>query len=279
MKFKIAFLIILSIFGISTCYSQETDSSNVIFDTVYVESAPVIITETVFISEPPKIKKHNNKYFFDIKLMEGVYTKNSISSSKSSFSLQNSYSSSITFGKEIGHFLINIGVGFKGLSVQNQSDSLYNLYGQKTVQILDTLDVYYQLANGVSTPKYVTQLVNKIEPYSYQKDSTSNQVSYLKYLEIPLSLGYKMTKANFTFEPSVGILSSILLATPSELKVLNAKSYFSLTGAMSVLYKLTDFISVGCSYHFQNNINSLLKDSTDKIASNNIGFNFRYTFK
>lgn len=279
MKFKITFLILLPVFGISTCYSQETDSSNVIFDTVYVESAPVVITETVYITEPPKIKKHNNKYFFDIKLMEGVYTKNSISTSKSSFSLQNSYSTSITFGKEIGYFLMNLGLGFKGLSVQNQSDSLYDLYGQKTVQRLDTVDVYYQLVNGISTPKYVTQLVNKIEPYSYQKDSTSKKVSYLKYLEIPISLGYKISKANFTFEPSVGILSSILLDSPSELKLLNAKSYLSLTVALTVLYKFTDFISVGCCYHYQNNITSLFKESKTTIASNNIGFNLRYTFK
>lgn len=276
MKFKFVFIVLLSIIFFQPCFSQQTDSTNMIFDTVYVESAPVVITETVYISEPATQTKKPNNYFLELKLAEGFYTNNQIQSTNSKFSIQNSYSSTISFGKTLGHFSVTTGIGFKGLSIQNQSDSLYNLFGQKTNQIVDTVDVYYQIVNGISTPKYVTQLVNKIEPYSYQKDSINKSVSYLKYLEIPLIINYSITKNKFAFEPSVGLLGSILISSPSELKVLNATSYCSLLGGISVLYKLTKSLSIGCSYQFQNNITNIIKTDNIKIANNNVGVNLKY---
>lgn len=276
MKFKVVFIVLLSIIFFQPCFSQQTDSTNMIFDTVYVESAPVVITETVYISELPSKTKRTNNYFLELKLAEGFYANNQIQTIDSKFSLQNSYSSTISFGKTFGHFSVTTGFGFKGLSINNQSDSLYNLYSQKTNLIVDTVDVYYQVVNGVSTPKYVTQLVNKIEPYTYQKDSINKSVSYLKYLEIPLVINYSIAKNKFAFEPSVGLLSSILISSPSELKVLNASNYFSLLGGISVLYKLTKSLSIGCSYQFQNNITNIIKTDNIKIVNNNVGINLRY---
>lgn len=160
---------------------------------------------------------------------------------------------------EISKFTYKIGVNYSEVGENFNYTTLNSNYTIKS----DTLDRYYKIVNGQQTWFYVI------------KNTTINQIDTLqqsiknsyKYIEIPISLGYKINSNKLYFLPSISLVSAFLfdnkaktyepnnlLVIDIEKKMLN-KFVLYYSASFDVGYEFNQNIGIFLSPYFKRNIN------------------------
>ena len=273
---KYIFFLFFSVF-IQFAFAQ-TDSSNVILDTVYVESEPVVITETVYITDLPK-EKSKQDFFIDFNINNNFFL-NNLSDNQNKVNFQNSYSFNLNIGKSFNKISLKVGLGLTSTQIQQTLQSKYDYNGYRSSQIIDTIDVYYQIVNSVNTPIYVTQLLNKIEPFSSKKDTIIVLNNVLRFIDIPVFTSYLITKGKFVLEPSLGFVTSFLISSSynNEANLLTFNHFIKGSAGLSLLYKITEKFALGAQYQLQRNLTNMIKNETFKTSSSQYGLSLKYLF-
>lgn len=269
---KYIFFLFLSVFC-QFAFAQ-TDSTNVILDTVYVESEPVVITETVYISDLPK-EKPKQAFFIDFNINNNFFH-NKFIKNQLNVNFQNSYSFNLNIAKTFNKITLKVGLGLTSTQIQQTLQSKYDYNGYKSTQAIDTIDIYYQIVNSVNTPIYVTQLLNKIEPYSSINDTLIVLNKVLRFIDFPVFTSYLITKGKFVLEPSLGFITSVLIN--NETNSIKFNHYIKGSAGLSLLYKITEKLALGTQYQLQRNLTNMIKNETFKTSSSQYGFSLKYLF-
>lgn len=180
-------------------------------DTVYEYGSPVIIKKKVFLEAEEVVKPRT--WFLSIGGGLG-----SIASQNHNDSIRLSFGKAsqleMTLRKAFGKFEIGTGIAFLSTQAKTLYQHSYWLDKERNIVINDTLDVYYEVVNGDSIPVYIVEPKPGVEWYRETMDTTYARSSTVYYLQVPLSVSYRMAWKSWYMSPGFGVLVSIPLRKP-----------------------------------------------------------------
>jgi len=266
---KIVFLFLFLVL-VKNVFAQ-TDSTQTIIDTVFVDVAPVIVKKTVIVEiETPQNKK---KWFLSV---NGLHTL-PIFHSNNQFKFKNGISGLFSIGYKFKKVGLSVGLGYTLLNTNSLNNNTYSFTGKRNITVLDTVDIYYQFVNGIKTPRFVTQTISKTENYTYLKDTLVAKSYKYYYLELPLTLSYFIEKNKMVYSSEFVTNISILTSKHSQSADYNLKSYYlSIQLGGNLSYQLSEKMIIGFSYHLQQNLTSILNYNNLFFSNQRIGLNIRY---
>lgn len=278
MKLKFIFTILVIFQFFSYIYAQ-TDTTNVIYDTVVVKEAPLIIHKTVYIPDTTKILI-SKTWILGLNFAKHLFqqqTKNDYKLSYDDF-----YTPQIYVGKKIGKTIFTLGFSYKTLNAICLYNGTYTLQGKRNVSIIDTIDVYYKNINGVNTPQYVTEIKNINEYYNYKRDTVISGNVSAKYIDLPIQISYQFQFKNIILSPNVGLTSSFLVNNPSILSENNnikfQNTYLTANAGFKIGYVISNAFIFGIKGEVNKNVTSVLHNSNVNYFTQTYSVDIQYIF-
>ncbi len=210
-KNKVFLYQIISLFILSTIRFSaiaQTEES----DTIYIQAAPLVIKQTYYL---PHNSKRNNQspWFVAAGIGLGNNFSNLINSDTISVDKKSFTNPSLSIGQQIGNWSVSIGLSYLTTTLSSQNHTHNRTNRERTYTVIDTLDIYYQTTNGVTSTYYVTEDRTVTETYTVSKDSSYSFSRRVNYIQIPIIVGYKLGKNKWYVNPSIGIIPSFSLST------------------------------------------------------------------
>lgn len=278
MRYLFAILLLSSSLFCNDVFAQ-TDSSAVIYDTVVVKEAPVIIQKTVYIPDTSKTMV-SKKWILGINLAKQVFQNQAGNDYKLAF--DNFYSPQMYVGKAFGKTILTLGLSYKSINANYLYNGSYNLQGKRLVSIIDTIDVYYKNVNGVITPQYVTETKNINEYYTFKRDTIFSGNLTAKYIDLPLQIGYQFQYKNIVLLPNIGLTTSLLINNATLLAQNNKtsfnKTYLSANAGFKVGYSISNTFILGIKGEINKNITNVLNTDIVNFYTQSYSADIQYLF-
>lgn len=233
--------ILFFIFIFCTLFSiAQSDSNTVIIDTVYQYEAPVVIKKEIYL---PSIDTNSPKnWLFGL----GVGLNQQLKSQPND-SLTLKWESAtfmeVLLKRRFRQIELSLGLSFFQVKTKASLIQQYDIQRQRMVQTTDTLDVYYQIVNGTSTPVYVTEQKTITESYKETKDTLKTTAASTQYLQIPLRVSYQFKWKSWYMSPGLGLMANIPLQNKGFVKeIAESKPNIALFGSvhLAIGKKLTN---------------------------------------
>lgn len=278
MKLKFIFTILVIFQFFNNIYAQ-IDTTNVIYDTVVVKEAPLIIHKTVYIPDTTKILI-SKKWIIGLNFAKHLFQQQTKNEYKLSF--DDFYNPQIYVGKIIGKTIFTFGVSFKTLNASYLYNRTYTLQGKRNVSIIDTIDIYYKNINGVNTPQYVTEIKNINEYYNYKLDTVISGNVSAKYIDLPIQVGCQLQFKNLVVIPNVGLTASFLVNNPSILSqnnnIIFQNCYLSANAGFKIGYVIRNAFIFGIKGEVNKNMTSVLHNNNVNYFTQTYSIDIQYLF-
>lgn len=281
--------------------NSQAQDFRVKYDTVYVTTHDTIIQtdtvsvrDTIIVRDTVYMKKaikkpykdgaifrnttlsdiQNKKYYFEIFAGPGFETNTFTGSNselvdlyESAYENIPSIEAGITAGRHFGSFLLEAGLGIR--QVREDFSYTYSVPSDAYYEI-DTVDSYYTIENQDTTWYYVTDSTLQTEP---GKDENYSNRNYYTYLNIPITVGYKLAVGNVITHLKMGIVNDLLIGSggyyikDSELNPVGDYaeldlSPYMLSGTLSLgaVYYINHFSAVSIDLKYRKTFNPVFED-------------------
>ncbi len=201
--------ILFFIFIFCTFFSiAQSDSNTVIIDTVYQYEAPVVIKKEIYLPSTDTNSQKNWLVGLGIGLSQQL-------KSQPNDSLTLKWESAtfmeVLLKRRFRQIELSLGLSFFQVKTKAILIQQYDIQRQRMVQTTDTLDVYYQIVNGTSTPVYVTEQKTITESYKETNDTLKTTSTSIQYLQIPIRIAYQLKWKSWYMSPGLGLMANIPL--------------------------------------------------------------------
>lgn len=276
----IKFVTILIFFGFlyfDSFGQTQTDSTEHVSDTIVYVPDTVIIKKTVYLPKSKRQRKDTLSWYAGLGYN---YGQSFISPNPSKISYNSISAVSIYVGKKSKNLYTDIGVGLLNLNASVSYKSTLTRQGQTTKLVTDTIDIYYQLQNGILLPNYVTETKNVTNVYTYQQDSAYSHKLRLVYLQIPINITYFVSISKFKLGPSIGIKPSFLLTDINKFSHTSTIHTFLMYGnaGLNVAYQFSKQFMFETSINHQFTLSRNTDDAIGTLPFQNIGIAAKYFF-
>lgn len=199
---------ILSLSFLGTYAQNDSISSRI--DTVYQFGPPVIIKKKIVVQEESEPVKH--PWYLGVGAGLGqILTKtqnDSITLIWAQFPIVEA-----EFRKGFKHLELSIAFSVFTTKTKSNLKQQYSVDRERIVTKTDTIDVYYEIVKGVSTPVYLTETHPVVEPYREYRDTIHTSTSSQTFIVVPLRCAYHLVWKAWYLNPGVGITANLPIGT------------------------------------------------------------------
>ena len=205
---KIYSLIFLSFLLIALNACGQTDTTDGGVDTVYIKGDPVVIKSEFYL--PETYSRDSAKWLIAAGFGAG---KNFASLNGNNFEINSRgfFNYFIEAGRKYKQWTFTAGLGYLGSQGSLHYHSKYNFDWHEQTTKTDTIDVYDQIVQGISTRYYVTERKDTMIKHQEVKDTTLHYSYKQNYLLIPLKITHILSKEKWFISSGIGIAPSISL--------------------------------------------------------------------
>jgi len=248
-------------------------------DTVIIVREPLIINKKIFIEEPEIIipKKYFTSLYFGIELPKYQILEKANSIFKPSIHEKNYYHFGIDAHRDYKRW--SVGVGIQLMYARERIQYQWSVLRNENITFLenDTLDIYTvrNPSNQLDTTVYVIEQVQKSKEVSEVENKSVQQNNKMFYLEIPISIRYKLIDKKIKTSIVLGIISGVMLGGNAQHLQPNAEELWSLQKAsltkitasymlgLEMAYALSVTNSVFIASSYRNDIFSVTNSSAE----------------
>lgn len=247
--FRITFIFILASLA---CLAQQ---DSLYTDTVIVVKDPHIITKQVFIT-PLKDTSRNANHW----QIEAFYLKGSVSVSPENKTTSLNDFTSYLFGLQVYRSFrsLEIGVGLSMLNTQFQQQTSKKETDnfQKDSSFIRLLDSYVQTVSGKDTTIYITEPADTVLQKTSVRTSTKSGNVAFSYLQIPLSIGYRINIWNerLFFTPKAQLIFGLRTQLKTDFEESMHKFIYNYGFQIDLSYAIFRNVEIEAKANWQSNI-------------------------